>query len=455
MGKKLVKLWMFWKPFKATLRRCYYDFENNIYYECPTGLYKVDPYTGEVELTDLPIITEVEEKNVKILREGSTYSIKVEDVITGEMLRDGTISCTRNAVYYKIRKDMEDYLKIYDIESGEKVYELKGDNIYPRFPKNSRYLLIETISNDGRRGKIVIFDFKRKEIRQVDETLGILTSKTLPYNYPHPSKLLSELLLDLGGIVYSKYGKVKLLICLRDKLLEYEYDTPVYITEDSFHFIGEGETYEKLPGVECIYSKGQILLVTFLQEVRGLDRLTGHYNFYGGEVDFALLNLDRKIEYRWITSANEFFINFLEIYKKSLSSRYPPYVLLLDFFDKYDDTIIFSAGNRIVAFRSKNPCKRSFLLGKKRKWIRIFPYNPYYYNDLMLHSCLVFNYKNCEGTVINFQDAKEIYLGTLPDWPIAFYNGIIIFRNGAYGVKGIFENSYVRMLEKLINHEVN
>ncbi|OYT29424.1 MAG: hypothetical protein B6U95_02390 [Thermofilum sp. ex4484_82] len=142
MRKNLVKLWKIEKTFQY----CYYDLNNNLYYGCSDSLYKLDPYTGEGELTNLPIITKVKGKNINTAKEGKKYSFKIED-----KEHSVPVGHTEKIFYYTKRKGARDVLKVYDIENGEKVYELKIRKGYEVFAESSlisRYILIYTYGLD-------------------------------------------------------------------------------------------------------------------------------------------------------------------------------------------------------------------------------------------------------------------------------------------------------------------
>ncbi|OYT29420.1 MAG: hypothetical protein B6U95_02370 [Thermofilum sp. ex4484_82] len=416
--KKLIKLWKLGRTPKTEFCP---DSNNDIYYLGEDGWYTLEPYTGEVELTSLPAVAKIEGKRVEVIKGGENYSLMVDDKID---LRTGGIRCVKNVIYYAISKGGKKYFKVYNIESGEKIYELKRNHIYCYSSINSRYLLIDTFNDETNLREIVAFDVKGMKEHKIDSA----SSALLP---------IEPILFDMAAVVYIKHDLVKLLISFRDSLREYMYSNSINISSCDIC----GSLYMNVG--HCGFKKQIFIIECYISKE--------------GVLDFTILNLDGEIKHRWITSPKKFekllkirldtpklTSEVLNIFGNDMWSTpliLSPFFSLLNVFD---NTYVFSADNQLVALEIEGNSVR-------RKWIKKFHGYSTFHIDLIKPYCLIFNYKNFEGKIINLQDRIEICSETLPDKPDFLFNGIILFKNGtAYGVKGIFEEAYVKALEKLL-----
>lgn len=415
--KKLIKLW---KVAKSPRSGVWVDLNKNMYYRYEDGWYMLNPYTGEITLTDLPA-AELKEKRVEIARKGRKYSLNIEDKLDFQ----GQFGYSKNVIFYTISKGENHYLKIYDIKNGNKLYELKSHYINCFSSVNSRYLVIYTFDKKKDLREIIIYDTKRKATHKFDTASSALL-------------WIETALLDMTASVYLEYDLVKILISLRDSLREYNYGNPIPISINSIYrsnvFMNFGF---------CESKKLFFVIVSYIDKKSILD--------------FVILNFDGDIKARWVTSPKK----FEKLIKVSLSipkltldndvfNLFKPMLplQLLSFFyflNSVENTYVFSTKNSIVALEIKENSAR-------RKWIKKFRGDTFtFYSDYVEPYCLVFNEKSFMGKIVDLRNGNEIYSGSFPDKPDIFFSGIIIFYNGtAYGVRGIFEDMYAKKLEKLL-----
>ncbi|OYT29423.1 MAG: hypothetical protein B6U95_02385 [Thermofilum sp. ex4484_82] len=452
MPENLVKLW------KKRLKGLITDYNGNIYLSGTDGIYRLDPCTGELELTNLIKLHRVYGKKVEVYKEGRKYSFEIEDKI-------GYLSYLSNRVKNAIYYDWKNKLKIYDVESGEKIFEMKQEKNYSYFFRSSpgsKYILIIADPERKKRkifkkkdrkkvkGKIIIIDAEKGETYRTLETLG--SDFSVLNTFSEGTEVFMELdgdasigFADFNGVACSRYGMINIFVGLGDFLLEQAYHTPIEIFEDSSKGEWGKDKSVSRAFISFSFSKRKMFLGSYYVKFE-------RYSKCDGKIDLIILNLDGEIILRSITPYDEIFAKLLP-----QEEFLTPFLPRIEFYGIYDKTVVCRSSeeqlHRLIAFELKKS-------SVEKMWEKYFPRDPQiapwrdqrFLPDLVKPCCLTFNPNTFEGVVVNLKNGNEIRLGTLISEPVAFHNGIILFENGAaYGVKGIFEETYVKELERLLD----